>query len=364
MFFYHSATKGMIRSNLDAFFTAKSDGMSLEEALGFMIGTRYSLFPEKKVVFFRLYALFQEYIEDEIDLFKLDNALSDVLLDASTEAMDHVSDAFGELIVVLRFHAPEIPNNVGEKETEELKMLRSVISLMFLYESGAIFKSTKSFSFPTDKWMADFIQKIDKEYCEKLERKKVRIEQKSSTSSKFKNREEYEAWKAGKLKEAEEKRKSLIDQYYRILGLKPNASKEEVDQAYKDLLTVWNPDAFADEPGLQQKAREKVKEIDEAYKKLILYLSNSHKQTTRIQPDDVDAYYKLGVKYEKIGMYKEAIEEYKRAIKIKPDYAKANYGLGVAYLYSGQKGKALEQYQELKKINKTLAEELFKQIYK
>ncbi|MEW6418954.1 MAG: tetratricopeptide repeat protein [Nitrospirota bacterium] len=139
--------------------------------------------------------------------------------------------------------------------------------------------------------------------------------------------------------------------YYQVLGLKPNASKEEVEQAYKDLLT-------------QQKAQEKVKEIDEAYKKLILYLSNSHKQTTRIQPDDVDAYYNLGVKYEKVGMYKEAIEAYKRAIMIKPDYAKANYSLGIAYLYSGQKGKALEQYEELKKIDKTLAEELFTQIYR
>lgn len=204
MFFYHSATKGMIRANLEAFFTSKSYGMTLEEALGFMIGTRYSLFPEKKVVFFRLCALFQEYIEDEIDLFELDKTLSDVFPDLSTEAMDHVSDAFGELIMVLRFHAPEILKNFGEKEKEELEMLRRVISLMFLYESGAIFKSTKSFSFPTDKWMTDFIQKIDKEYCEKLEGERGRIEQGNITSSKFKSREEYEEWKAQKIKEAEE----------------------------------------------------------------------------------------------------------------------------------------------------------------
>lgn len=125
----------------------------------------------------------------------------------SPDALDTVADAFGELIMVLRFHTHEIPENFRVKEKEELKMLRGVISLMFLYESGAIFKSTKSFSFPTDKWMTDFIQKIDKEYSEKLEGERGRIEQRNITSSKFKNREEreeYEAWKAQKIKEAEE----------------------------------------------------------------------------------------------------------------------------------------------------------------
>src|SRR3989337_952518 len=153
MFFYHNATIGMIRSNLDAFFMAKSEGIGLEEALGFMIGTRYNLFPEKKVVFFRLYALFQEYIEEKIELLELAEALSD---NVSTDAPDHVMDAFGELIKVL-FNTHEIPKDFREKEKEELKMLRRIISLMFLYESEAIFKSTKSFGFPTDMWMADFV---------------------------------------------------------------------------------------------------------------------------------------------------------------------------------------------------------------
>lgn len=197
-----------------------------------------------------------------------------------------------------------------------------------------------------------------------------KVKQESSVASKFKNREEYEVWKARKIKENEQKRQgsraeeSNINHCYEILGLEPTALKEEMEQAYKDLHTVWNPDEFTNEPSLQQKAWEKVKEIDEAYEKLILHLSKPRKQTIRIQPDDVDAYYNLGVKHEKIGMYKEAIEAYKRAIMIKPDYAKANYGLGIAYLYSGQKDKAIEQYQELKKINKKLAEELFEQIYK
>lgn len=61
--------------------------------------------------------------------------------------------------------------------------------------------------------------------------------------------------------------------YYQILGIKTSASKEEIKQAYMDLLNVWNPDRFANDPNLQQKAREKIKEIDNAYEKLILMVS-------------------------------------------------------------------------------------------
>jgi len=70
-----------------------------------------------------------------------------------------------------------------------------------------------------------------------------------------------------------------IAHYYEILGLEPGASEEEVKQAYRDLSRVWHPDRFANEPGLQQKAREKIKGIEEAYEKLILHLSKSYTQS-------------------------------------------------------------------------------------
>jgi hypothetical protein len=53
--------------------------------------------------------------------------------------------------------------------------------------------------------------------------------------------------------------------YYRVLDLQPGASKDEVKQAYKDLISVWHPDRFSHNPRLQQKAQEKVKEINAAY---------------------------------------------------------------------------------------------------
>lgn len=71
--------------------------------------------------------------------------------------------------------------------------------------------------------------------------------------------------------------------YYEILGIKASASKEEIKQAYKDLLNVWNPDRFADDPSLQQKAREKIKEIDDAYEKLILHSAKNSSQASPSQ---------------------------------------------------------------------------------
>lgn len=55
------------------------------------------------------------------------------------------------------------------------------------------------------------------------------------------------------------------ESYFEILGVKAGASAQEIKAAYKDLAKVWHPDRFAHDPPLQQKAQEKLKEINEAY---------------------------------------------------------------------------------------------------
>lgn len=71
---------------------------------------------------------------------------------------------------------------------------------------------------------------------------------------------------------------------YEILELKPDASQEEIKQAYRDMVKVWHPDRFSHDPRLQQKAQEKLKEINEAYEQLQSFRSGRRRRGFRTGP--------------------------------------------------------------------------------
>ncbi len=75
-----------------------------------------------------------------------------------------------------------------------------------------------------------------------------------------------------------------INQYYKILELEPGASLEEVKEAYRDLAFVWHPDRFIHNTRLQAKAQIRLKEINEAYRRLRYFLSNSQQQVAPTRP--------------------------------------------------------------------------------
>jgi hypothetical protein len=60
-----------------------------------------------------------------------------------------------------------------------------------------------------------------------------------------------------------------FDRAYEVLGVKPGVSTAELKAAHRDLAKVWHPDRFLHDPRLQQKAQDKLKEINEAYEQLI-----------------------------------------------------------------------------------------------
>lgn len=62
-----------------------------------------------------------------------------------------------------------------------------------------------------------------------------------------------------------------------ILELESGASEDEARQAYKDVVNVWHPDRFANNPRLKRKAEEKLKEVNVAYETVKSFLSGKHK---------------------------------------------------------------------------------------
>lgn len=67
-----------------------------------------------------------------------------------------------------------------------------------------------------------------------------------------------------------------MEKYYRILDLPPNASEQEVKQAYRELVKVWHPDRFTHDIKLQRRAEEKLKIINDAYQRIVDYLNNPY----------------------------------------------------------------------------------------
>ncbi|MEG4326813.1 J domain-containing protein [Microcoleus sp. herbarium5] len=74
-----------------------------------------------------------------------------------------------------------------------------------------------------------------------------------------------------------------INRCYEILEIEPGSSLEEIKRAYRDLAFVWHPDRFAHNDRLQQKAHQRLTEINEAYQQLVLFLSQPESSSISIE---------------------------------------------------------------------------------
>ena len=75
------------------------------------------------------------------------------------------------------------------------------------------------------------------------------------------------------------------------------------------------------------------------------------KQAVVAKPQDPQAHYALGLKYESLGQTKKAIAEYRKSLSLKPDNDKVLYSLGRLMATSGEPDKAIKIIQQAVKLN-------------
>ncbi|MCZ7382365.1 MAG: tetratricopeptide repeat protein [Candidatus Methanoperedens sp.] len=79
------------------------------------------------------------------------------------------------------------------------------------------------------------------------------------------------------------------------------------------------------------------------------------KEALRLNPDYIEVHNNLGVTYDRMGMPEEAVNELKRALKLNPNYTEAHCNLGNIYASSDRYEEAAGELEEALKINPDFA---------
>jgi uncharacterized RDD family membrane protein YckC len=75
-----------------------------------------------------------------------------------------------------------------------------------------------------------------------------------------------------------------VKKSYEILRLKPGASLSDLKLAYRDMVNVWHPDRFLQNPRLKEKAEQHLREINQAYEIALGFLSSAGKEKPKDEP--------------------------------------------------------------------------------
>ena len=145
-----------------------------------------------------------------------------------------------------------------------------------------------------------------------------------------------------------------IEEYYKILEIETNASREEIKQAYRHLAKIWHPDRFYNDPKMKQQADEKIKQINQAYEALKYYAVNSGSLVSgggvAIEKTNPEYYYQQGVDNAERENYYEAIENFSRALRLNPKFLKAYQYRGFVREKLGLKKSAESDFQMVFKL--------------
>lgn len=108
-----------------------------------------------------------------------------------------------------------------------------------------------------------------------------------------------------------------LNLHYQVLEIEPGVSKDDIRQAYKDLAKVWHPDRFPNDPRLQQKAEEKLKQINAAYDFLKSYQPSITQSEIELKEEESIEVFLQGEKLKQflqLGNLKGADHETKRLL--------------------------------------------------
>lgn len=132
-----------------------------------------------------------------------------------------------------------------------------------------------------------------------------------------------------------------ISQWYGVLGVSLTDSPKTIKAAYRELAQLWHPDRYVDDPELQSRAEEEIKEINQAYSEIKAYLAakidsnfqtdtrythsskyNRHSKINKTKQTP-DYYYQQGVIFAEEQNYNDALTSFAQAIKLNADYLEA-----------------------------------------
>lgn len=139
-----------------------------------------------------------------------------------------------------------------------------------------------------------------------------------------------------------------LQECYKVLGVKPNASAQEIRKAYLELVKRWHPDAHSHAQNSQAEAKNRFFQIQTAYEQIQAHHETASKsssqgtsQATTEPPVETpkstkqvsteltaESLYESATALGKQGLYREAIAELSFAIRINPHFI-------LAYQYRG-----------------------------
>ena len=115
-----------------------------------------------------------------------------------------------------------------------------------------------------------------------------------------------------------------------ILEVKPESPFKEVKRAYREMAKVWHPDRFPNDPSLQSKGQEKLKQINRAYEKLQVFFENpeAYKVAPGMSPDP-----QATPSANTQSASTAAAKDYEAACRIKPQNQGAKEGAILSIIY-------------------------------